>query len=109
MCCSNNYIPETAVPCLFWPTTLLFFLILLCTAHLLIPIGVSCPRAPRDDATPGDMYGQQALIYIKELIMQREVGLFANLQHKMHGCHVQWPCQIYNMRCVDAMYSGLVK
>ena len=36
--------------------------------------GIACPRAPRDDANPGDAYGQQALMYVKDLIMQREVG-----------------------------------
>jgi staphylococcal nuclease domain-containing protein 1 len=37
--------------------------------------GISCPRAPRDDANPGDAYGQQALMYVKDLIMQREVEI----------------------------------
>ena len=40
----------------------------------MCPIGIACPRAPRDDANPGDAYGQQALMYVKDLIMQREVG-----------------------------------
>ena len=47
------------------------------TAYLcscLIFPGVSCPRAPRDDANPGDAYGQQALLFTKELIIQREVS-----------------------------------
>jgi staphylococcal nuclease domain-containing protein 1 len=37
--------------------------------------GISCPRAPRDDATPSEAYGQQALLYMKDMIMQREVEI----------------------------------
>ena len=38
-----------------------------------ILLGISCPRAPRDDAAHSDQFGQQALMYTKELIFQREV------------------------------------
>ena len=38
------------------------------------PSGVSCPRAAnKDDPSSGDLYGQQALFFTKEIIMQREV------------------------------------
>jgi len=38
-------------------------------------LGINCPRAPRQiaDQTPGEPFGKEALLFTKELVMQREV------------------------------------
>ncbi len=39
--------------------------------------GVSCPRAPNArDKGAGEPYGQEALLYTKELVLQKEVCTF---------------------------------
>ena len=47
--------------------------IYICDWHCIFCVGITCPRATRDDSNPGDAFGQEALMFTKELIMQREV------------------------------------
>ena len=62
---------------IYFPFTVIVTILL--NVHLF-HTGISCPRAPRDDATPGDAYGQQALMYTKELVLQREVCMHSEIQ-----------------------------
>jgi staphylococcal nuclease domain-containing protein 1 len=70
--------------------------------------GISCPRAPRDDAAHSDQFGQQALMYTKELIMQREVEIEVDACDK-GGNFIGWLYYEGRNLSVSLLEEGLSK
>ena len=63
-----------------------------CCTHVLA--GVSCPRAPRIADGPGmaaEPFGEEALLFTKELILQREVHTYVCTYVRM-TCKLKYTC-----------------
>ena len=72
--------------------------------------GVSCPRASqtvKGESTPGEAFGDEALLFSKELILQREVrggvGLLLAVVVVEWGCLGPW----YHVLCLNGVNDKL--